>query len=231
MVRVKSARAAAPASKASARHSIRGHETRKAILRAATRLFATRDYDSVTMRDIARAAACSHTAIYLYFKDKESLLEAIVFPALEALRGALQAIMETAGLGAEEKLLRMGRAVVDFSLSRRSRSRVFFATRASRVDVPQEEGSLNHTRIGIFAMLSHLCGSVLGLSPEDPRTLAAGRTYFFMLNGIISTYDQNLETTKALTQRLGATFDLALRSCISGLRAQLIHAGTKGQIQ
>ena len=147
-----------------ARNVLHGLETRDAILQAAARLFSTRSYDSVTVREIARHAACSHTAIYLHFKDKEGLLEAIVFPELEKLRGALLGITESADLGAEEKLVRVGHAVVDFSLARRSRHRVLFATRAARVDMPQEKGSLNHTRIGIFELLRGLCGKLLGLA-------------------------------------------------------------------
>lgn len=157
-----------------ARNVLHGLETRDAILQAAARLFSTRDYDSVTMREIARHAACSHTAIYLHFKDKECLLEAIVFPELEELRGALLGITESADLGDEEKLVRVGHAVVDFSLARRSRHRVLFATRAARVDMPQEKGNLNHTRIGIFDLMRGLCGKLLGFSTDDPRALAAG---------------------------------------------------------
>ncbi|HUI71669.1 MAG TPA: TetR/AcrR family transcriptional regulator [Spirochaetia bacterium] len=204
-----------------ARNVQRGIETRNAILQSAADLFSARGYDTVTMREIAGHAGCSHTAIYLYFKDKESLLEAIVFPALEELRGKLLAITEGSGPGVEERLLLMGHEIIDFGLTHRNLHRVFFSTRASRVDVPQEEGSLNHARVAIFAMLSRLCGEVLGFPPEDSRTLAAGRIYFFMLYGIISTYEENTETTKALKQRLGATFDLALRSCISGLKGAI----------
>ncbi|HTP57481.1 MAG TPA: TetR/AcrR family transcriptional regulator [Spirochaetia bacterium] len=211
-----------------ARNVLRGLETRRQILRAATGLFSAQGYGAVTMREIAGRAGCSHTAIYLYFKDKESLLEAIVFPALEELRAALAVIKEAQGPGVEEKLLQMGHAVIDFSLARRSLHRVVFSAGASRVDVPQREGSLNHARISVFRILSGLCGDLLGFGPEDPRTLAAGRVWFFMLNGIISTYEENTETTKALRKRLHDTFDLALRSCISGMQAQFARISAKG---
>ncbi len=49
-------------------------EMKAAVRAAAASLFTEKGYHSVTMREIAKEAGCSHTAIYLYFKDKEDLL-------------------------------------------------------------------------------------------------------------------------------------------------------------
>lgn len=50
-----------------------GAETRAAIVRAATPIFARSEYGQVSMRDIAELVKITPPAIYLYFKDKRSL--------------------------------------------------------------------------------------------------------------------------------------------------------------
>src|SRR6476661_2576088 len=52
-------------------------ELRTKILDAARELFATEGYEAVTMRKIAERIEYSPTAIYLHFKDKESVLREI----------------------------------------------------------------------------------------------------------------------------------------------------------
>lgn len=48
------------------------------ILDAALELFAERGFDATRLEDVASRAGLSKAAIYLYFKDKTSLLQAIV---------------------------------------------------------------------------------------------------------------------------------------------------------
>ncbi|ADG07337.1 TetR/AcrR family transcriptional regulator [Kyrpidia tusciae] len=67
------------------KREIRSEETKRAIVAAAAKLFAKRGFDAVTMREIARDAGCSHTAIYLYFKDKETLLHELSVGPLHEL--------------------------------------------------------------------------------------------------------------------------------------------------
>src|SRR4051794_7016553 len=50
-------------------------KVRKKILDAARSLFAAHGYEAVTMRKIAEKIEYSPTAIYLHFKDKESLIQ------------------------------------------------------------------------------------------------------------------------------------------------------------
>ncbi len=62
---------------------LRSEETKRMILKAAGKLFSEKGYDAVTMREIAKEAGCSHTTIYLYFKDKETLLHQLSMPTLQ----------------------------------------------------------------------------------------------------------------------------------------------------
>lgn len=53
-------------------------ETREKIIEIARELFALKGYASVSTRQIARALSMSNTAIYLHFRTKRSLLDAIL---------------------------------------------------------------------------------------------------------------------------------------------------------
>lgn len=56
------------------------HEEREAqILRAATAVIIRQGYDKTTMSDIAEEAGVSRGTVYLYFKGKEELFEALLY--------------------------------------------------------------------------------------------------------------------------------------------------------
>lgn len=61
---------------------------REQILGAATRVFAERGFSRATTREVARQAGVSEGTIYNYFKDKESLLMAIMDKLNETERRA-----------------------------------------------------------------------------------------------------------------------------------------------
>jgi len=66
---------------------------REAILAAAGTLFAARDYDAVTVADIARRARLAKGTVFLYFPTREALaldvLEGWLHEWLEALHGSI----------------------------------------------------------------------------------------------------------------------------------------------
>src|SRR5919197_1253535 len=51
---------------------------REQILQGARRVFLAQGFDAASMGEIARAAGVSKGTLYVYFKDKEDLFEAIV---------------------------------------------------------------------------------------------------------------------------------------------------------
>ncbi len=53
-------------------------DRKNAIIKAATREFATRDYSEVSVRDIAERADISRGSFYLYFYDKEDCFMAVI---------------------------------------------------------------------------------------------------------------------------------------------------------
>ena len=73
-------------------------ELRRLILDEARHLMINRGYHSLSMRKIASKAGCSATSIYLYFRNKDDLLHALIEEGFEMLR---QRLIETAAANSE----------------------------------------------------------------------------------------------------------------------------------
>lgn len=89
-------------------------QRKEEIVRAAEEVFFSRGFDSSTMDDIAEQAELSKGTLYLYFKSKEDLHMAVAHKAVAMLTEEASGIEEGEG-NALEKLVRMGRAAIEFS--------------------------------------------------------------------------------------------------------------------
>src|SRR5690554_6194464 len=98
----------------------RAEKTKKAILAAAEHLFSKRSFDEVTMRDIAKRAGCSHTTIYIYFKDKEALLNELATEPLLAVKHQLERIVNDQDASPSMRLAALSREFIHLALSNRS---------------------------------------------------------------------------------------------------------------
>ena len=110
----------------------RSDETKKMILDSAANLFAKKGYEAVTIREIARDAGCSHTAIYLYFKDKETLLHQLSLPPLQYLYQKLQGISKVDSTSSESKLREISLEYISFCLKNRNTYDIFFNAKSSK---------------------------------------------------------------------------------------------------
>ena len=101
-------------------------EIRGKILDAARDLFARDGYEAVTMRKIAEAVEYSPTAIYLHFKDKESLVRELCMADFDSLAKAFQRIAREPD--PLERLKKVGLAYADFALEHPNHYRLMFMT-------------------------------------------------------------------------------------------------------
>lgn len=101
-------------------------EVRGKILDAARELFARDGYEAVTMRKIAEAIEYSPTAIYLHFKDKESLVRELCLGDFDSLARAFQRIAREPD--PLERLRKVGLAYADFALEHPNHYRLMFMT-------------------------------------------------------------------------------------------------------
>ena len=75
--------------------SVQPMNSRKAATRAricdvANELFFTQDFNSVTMEEIAKAAGIRRSTLYLHFRDKEAILDAIAKAFIAKLRRVIE---------------------------------------------------------------------------------------------------------------------------------------------
>ncbi|WP_020618410.1 TetR/AcrR family transcriptional regulator [Paenibacillus daejeonensis] len=207
------------------RQEQRSEETKQFILKAARGLFASMGYESVTIRQIAKAAGCSHTTIYIYFKDKEALLQALTIPGLLELQASLESILNDTSLTGLQAVKRMSSELIRFCLMHRTMYTVFFMVKADRVDEREPAMDMNKLRNQLFALLSEGLGRCFDEQLPESRLLAYSRIYYYMLQGIVSTYAYSEESTESLMGRLGETFDEATDVVLSGLLQRHLEEG------
>lgn len=90
-------------------------ELRQAILTAAAGLFQQKGYEAFSLREVAETIGYSATTIYLYFKDKDDLLSALMKERYGDFSEALEHAV-TAYPDPVERLVALGNALLDFAL-------------------------------------------------------------------------------------------------------------------
>lgn len=211
--------------------------TKQAIANAAAELFAERDYNSVTMREIARRAGCSHTAIYIYFKDKAALLHHLALEPMQQFKERLQYIAAHESTPPVARLKWMSREFIRFCLLNRAQYQLFLLAEPARVDDENAALEIQRLRNEWFEILKRAVAACVPDLPDgdreataaeaeaeaeattaDERRLAHARIYFFMLHGIIASYIYGPESADAVMARLAPTFDLAFATLLAGFR-------------
>ena len=110
-------------------------EMRTNILDAARELFAQFGYDEVTMRKVAEKIEYSPTTIYLYFRDKETLIRELCAHDFLELAGKFQRIALVRD--PIERLRKIGLAYLHFGLDHPNHYRLMFMT-SNPYDDPAE---------------------------------------------------------------------------------------------
>ncbi|MEO7793463.1 MAG: TetR/AcrR family transcriptional regulator [Thermoanaerobaculia bacterium] len=101
-------------------------EVRTKILDAARALFVEEGYEAVTMRKIAQAIEYSPTAIYLHFRDKKAVINALCDTDFLKLATRFRKIAEVAD--PIERLRAAGFAYADFAMRHPNHYRLMFMT-------------------------------------------------------------------------------------------------------
>ncbi|MDQ0062615.1 TetR/AcrR family transcriptional regulator [Paenibacillus harenae] len=206
------------------RQRLRSEETKQAILTAAGKMFTGRGFEFVTMREIAKEAGCSHTTIYIYFKDKEVLLHELSMAPLLELKDRFETIARQSELTPERKLQQISVAFIHFCLQNKSMYSVIFITKGTRVD-QEPDLPINKLRFDLFNQLGHILQDCLQLQAHDERLLTCNRIFFYMLQGIVSTYSQTDEPLQDIMSRLHSTFEEAFDSLLIGFKSKLTNGG------
>ncbi|WP_064745713.1 TetR/AcrR family transcriptional regulator [Paenibacillus sp. UNC451MF] len=199
------------------RQETRSEETKSSIREAAGKLFTARGYDAVTMREIAKEAGCSHTTIYLYYKDKEALLEQLAIPPLMALEQTMLETLDNEEITAIEALKEISRQFLRFCLAHKSMVSVIINMKAARVDEVNPKSEVNKHRNQVFAYLAESLNRLIETDTNEQKINDA-RIFFYMLNGMVHTYLSNEEPLEQLLERIIPLLDEGLEIIILGMQ-------------
>jgi AcrR family transcriptional regulator len=193
-------------------------EVRTKILDAARELFAREGYDAVTMRRIADAVEYSPTAIYLHFKDKETLVRELCEEDFASLAKAFQKIAKESD--PLERLRKIGMAYVDFGVEKPNHYRLMFMT--SRHEPAEMEGlEKGNPEEDAYAFLVTTVAEAIAqerLRPElkDPQVVA--QAAWAGVHGVISLHLAKEGDPWVEWRPVKRTAALVVDSMIDGLR-------------
>lgn len=191
-----------------------GASRRGEILAAATRIFLEEGIAHATMRRIAAAVGFSTTALYVYFPDKDAILQAIAEATFADLLEALEASQRD-GIAVPDRFRAGLRAYIDFGLARPDAYRLTFLTSpASRPQPSPCEAiqAADHS----FAILQRgvedmMAAGLFRAGPSEP----AAEAIWACLHGITALLlDQAVHLTTPHEQLIQQVIDMA----IAGLR-------------
>ena len=89
------------------------------IVEQATRLFVSRGYAGISMREIAEAVGVSKAGLYYHFKDKEALFLAILTANLDRIESVIQAARRE-GATTRDQISRMMRSIMEQAPNQRA---------------------------------------------------------------------------------------------------------------
>jgi AcrR family transcriptional regulator len=151
-----------------------GHERRGEILGAARELFLEHGVEGVSTRQIAARVGISQTALYVYFKSKEEMLDRLIDAALRKLGVALDAV--NVSWSDPVDFLRANlREYIRFGLSHPDEYRLCFMLRDARRKADASYGK-EHNPVG-DALFNVLVSRIeQGVASGKLRCLKTGRS-------------------------------------------------------
>jgi AcrR family transcriptional regulator len=188
---------------------------RREILAAARQMFAEEGFEQVTMRKLAARIEYSPTAIYLHFKDKGAVLEAVceeTFASLAARLGKLQ----QKGLPPLEFLREGLRLYVQFGLQHPDDYTLTFTMRSNKADAGPDSfaASAGSRAFEYLRAALRACVDAGDLPSLDVDTAAQGA--WALLHGLVSLLIAHPHFPWVARRKL---IDQTIDTMIAGLRA------------
>lgn len=186
-------------------------EFREHLCAAASRLFAERGTDGVTMRALAEMMGISPMKPYHYFRDKEEILAASMERAFLHFVDALEEA-DKAGGPAKDRAAAKRHAYVQFALAEPDCYRIMFELPHPDIaKYPALQAAMDRSRAIMQRSLDDLVDD--GVIEGDPKVL--GNVFWSTLHGAVSVY---LAGKLDSRDQLDAILDVAMRALYSGLK-------------
>jgi AcrR family transcriptional regulator len=163
-------------------------EVRSLIMETARRLFAAEGYSAVSMRRIADAIEYSATAIYVHFKDKESLIRELCTEDFGRLAGEFVRLAKVKD--PIERIRQAGHLYIQFAVKHPNHYRLMFMTPMDAVPVEDDhECGKGNPEQDAYAFLLQSVQEALRARRfasryKDPRVLA--QTFWAAVHGVAS---------------------------------------------
>jgi AcrR family transcriptional regulator len=188
-------------------------EFRESLCAAASRLFAERGTDGVTMRALAEVMGISPMKPYHYFRDKEEILAASMTRAFNRFVAALN-VADTIEGSAYERAAAKRRAYTKFALAEPDCYRVMFELpHPDPGKYPALQEAMDRTRATMRCSLDALIAE--GMVEGDRDTL--GYVFWCAMHGPVSVY---LAGKLDSVEQMDAIIDVAIKGLLLGLRPQ-----------
>lgn len=176
-------------------------DTRARIIEVAEALFQKKSYQDVGVREIARAAGCSHTAIYQYFKTKDSILYAVAEEPLERLYVTCLAVCQEQ-LSKKEKLLQLCQVYIDFGFQERNFYDLLILYHGQRVDQAAYVQPIHQLRMKSFYLLQESVSDLLPADMKAEEKLNISRAVFIFLHGLVTIYSLDYQECPAWVRQM-----------------------------
>jgi AcrR family transcriptional regulator len=173
--------------------------SRDRILEEARGLFASRGYDTLTMRSIAKALGYSHGALYYHFRDKAELFYALVVEDFNYLLTRQRELLEQTAPGSIEHLKEIMLEFIRFGMENPHHYEIMFTVRDA--DLRRYSRTKQAQCMDMFAMVVHEIIRDEQMAPNQHFTLPW--ILFMSLHGFISYsihYYQSYEEVQSLAE-------------------------------
>lgn len=184
---------------------------REALCAAASRLFAQRGTDGVTMRALAEVMGISPMKPYHYFRDKEEILAAAMTRAFSRFVAALEEADRNEGT-ARERATAKRHAYIRFALAEPDCYRIMFELpHPDTTKYPLLQDVMEKTRATMRRSLDALISD--GVLQGDRELL--GNVFWGSMHGPVSLY---LAGKLDSVDQLETVVDVAMKGLLLGLR-------------
>lgn len=161
----------------------KGTALKQRILEEARRVLEAEGYQALSTRRLAGALGCTATSLYLYFDNKEALLQALIAEGFEVLGTRLEAA--TQGFDPERRPRALAEAYVAFGMEQPSWYELMFLLPGQRLGGTYPPEKYRASRKHLHG-LSRVLAEATDQQLSDADALAHATLLWSSLHGLIS---------------------------------------------
>lgn len=168
-------------------------DIRPLVLKKAQQLFIRYGYENITMRRIALEVGVSPAAIYLYFKNKDEIMDSLCNEGFRFLYREQQIAMQAPISDPLKKLAEMGRRYIRFGIQNKDYYEIMFLMPApekpKKIGLPQEENTYGEKSLGCLRTVIQECFDYGYFKSADPETVCVAM--WSLVHGMVSLTIRN----------------------------------------